>query len=145
MCGGMFLRGLQRPRTPGSVFQLIYAQGMFLFRRLTRHFENCFNSYMCGECFAVGKRGDRYARVSTHICAGNVSERLPGMLIGGDVSTHICAGNVFVLSINASLLLRGFNSYMRGECFTSPTLQGGEMMSCFNSYMRGECFLPHQV
>ena len=57
-------------------FQLVYAWGMFFYRGLQ-------------------VRGTS-ARVSTHICAGNVSRQYVPERVVDVVSTHICAGNVSV-------------------------------------------------
>ena len=74
---------------------------------------SCFNSYMCGECFSVGS-----VVVSTHICAGNVSFRIRYRTMEHAlVSTHICAGECSNTGRGHWPMGISFNSYMCGEYF----------------------------
>ena len=101
-----------------QVFQFIYVRGMFQYRPGTPAYGHKFQLiYVRGMFFLVCLRWSQVGLVSTHICAGNVS----------DCSGHYAG------------VCRCFNSYMRGECFPSGDLLM-QLAMCFNSYMRGECF-----
>ena len=74
-------------------------------------------------------------RVSTHICAGNVSPAGDALVAVGVVSIHICVGNVSAIRLDVVFQF----IYVRGmfrRCISMP-----QRPDCFNSYMCGECFI----
>ena len=60
------------------------------------------------------------------------------------VSTHICAGNVSTEASVHTAQSGSFNSYMSRECFCCGRHFHG-LFPCFNSYMRRKCFYLDEV
>ena len=164
-------------------FQFIYVRGLFLFpaiksyaimrfnsymrgecfacRRCPGCRWSCFNSYMCGECFRVSGVFGEVVCVSTHICAGNVSNsaKMSKWSVGFQ---FICARRMFQKLWGSSAYFTTFQLiYARGmfqESFAlakccnivsthicagnvSPGMFTMESSGpCFNSYMCGESF-----
>ena len=93
------------------VFQFIYVRGMF-YVMLAFGISPamvCFNSYMCEECFGIRALLRRTHSVSTHICAGNVSN-------SANFNSYM-RGECFACRRCPGCRWSCFNSYMCGECF----------------------------
>ena len=74
------------------------------------------------------------ARVSIHICMGNVLPAGDAPVAVGVVSIHVCAGNVSAVHFYASKARLFQLIYARGNVSLAGT-PGRHRPACFNSYM----------